>query len=50
MSFMYKMKSNGPRTGPCGTPYLTGRLLDKYSFSCLFSVFKTFTCCALFLR
>jgi hypothetical protein len=29
MSFMYKMKSNGPRTEPCGTPYLTVKLLDN---------------------
>jgi hypothetical protein len=32
-SFTYKMKSSGPRTEPGGTPYLTGRLLDKHSFS-----------------
>jgi hypothetical protein len=31
ISFIYKMKSNGPRTDHWGTPYLTGRLPDIYS-------------------
>jgi hypothetical protein len=31
ISFIYMMKSNGPRTDPWGTPYLTGRLPDRYS-------------------
>jgi hypothetical protein len=32
ISFIYKMNSNGPKADPWGTPYLTGRLLGKYSF------------------
>jgi hypothetical protein len=27
ISFIYMMKSNGPRTDSWGTPYLTGRLV-----------------------
>jgi hypothetical protein len=32
ISFAHRIKSNGLRTDPYGTPYLTGRLLEKYSF------------------
>jgi hypothetical protein len=38
------------RTEPWGTPYLTGRLHDKYSFSWSFAMFVTLTCCVLFLK
>jgi hypothetical protein len=31
--YIYKMKSNKPRTEPWESPHLTGRLLDKHSFN-----------------
>jgi uncharacterized membrane protein len=33
ISFKYKIKSIGQRTETRGTPYLTGWLLDKHSFT-----------------
>jgi hypothetical protein len=47
-SFAHKIMSNGPRTEPWGTPYLTGRLLDEYSVSWLFAT--CVTCCVLLVR